>query len=111
MFGHIDESVWAYSSVLPEKPLWITEFGVLDRPNDSAGQIARYATDMVRYLKTQYPGRIAALVWYAWAQGMHNGYGLVDKRRQPAAAADGEVFVAAVAHQNNACSRAPNLVT
>ena len=83
VFGHIDESVWAYSSVLPEKPLWITEFGVLDRPNDSAGQIARYATDMVRYLKTQYPGRIATLVWYAWAQGMHNGYGLVDSAGNP----------------------------
>lgn len=83
VFGHIDESVWAYSSVLPETPLWITEFGVLDRPDDSAGQIARYATDMVRYLKTQYPGRIAALVWYAWAQGMHNGYGLVDGAGNP----------------------------
>lgn len=82
-FGHIDESVWAYSSVLPEKPLWITEFGVLDRPNDSVGQISRYATDMVRYLKTQYPGRIATLVWYAWAQGMHNGFGLVDSAGNP----------------------------
>ncbi len=83
VFGHIDESVWAYSSVLPEKPLWITEFGVLDRPRDSAGQIARYATDMVRYLKTQYPGRIATVLWYAWAQGMHNGYGLVDSAGNP----------------------------
>ena len=78
MFGHIDESIWAYSAVMPDKPLWITEFGVLDRPNDDAGLIARYATDFVRYLKTQYPGRIAAMIWYAWAQGMHNGYGLVD---------------------------------
>ena len=80
MFGHIDESVWAYSAVLPQKPLWITEFGVLDRPKDSAGQIARYALEMIRYLKTQYPGKFAALVWYAWAQGMHNGYGIVDQQ-------------------------------
>ncbi len=78
LFGHIDESVWAYSAVLPDKPLWITEFGVLDRPGDAPGQISRYATDMIRYLKSQYPGRIAALIWYAWAQGMHNGYGIVD---------------------------------
>lgn len=77
-FGHIDESVWAYSAILPEKPLWITEFGVLDRPKDSPSQIARYATEMIRYLKTQYPGRIATMIWYAWAQGMHNGYGIVD---------------------------------
>ena len=83
MFGHIDESMWAYSAVMPEKPLWITEFGVLDRPRDSASQIARYATDMIRYLKTQYPGKIAALVWYAWAQGMHNGYGIVDAAGKP----------------------------
>ncbi len=82
-YGHIDESVWAYSAVLPQKPLWITEFGVLDRPKDSAGQIARYATDMIRYLKTQYPGKIAALIWYAWAQGMHNGYGIVDQQGNP----------------------------
>lgn len=83
VFGHIDESVWAYSAVMPDKPLWITEFGVLDRPKDDAGAIARYATDFVRYLKSQYPGRIAALIWYAWAQGMHNGYGLVDGGGNP----------------------------
>lgn len=83
MFGHIDESVWAYSSVMPDKPLWITEWGVLDRPNDSPAQIARYATGMIRYLKRHYPGRIATLIWYAWAQGMHNGYGLVDGAGNP----------------------------
>ena len=82
LFGHIDESVWAYSAVLPDKPLWITEFGVLDRPDDDIGAITRYATDMIRYLKTQYPGRIAAMIWYAWAQGMHNGYGIVDSAGQ-----------------------------
>ncbi len=77
-FGHIDESVWAYSAVLPSKPLWITEWGVLDRPQDDPEQIARYALGFIRYLKRQYPGKFAALIWYAWAQGMHNGYGLVD---------------------------------
>lgn len=82
-FGHIDESVWAYSAVLPQKPLWMTEFGVLDRPQDPPQRIARYATDMIRYLKRQYPGKFAALVWYAWAQGMHNGYGIVDEAGKP----------------------------
>ncbi len=82
-FGHIDESVWAYSAVLPQKPLWMTEFGVLDRPQDPPERIARYAIDMIRYLKRQYPGKFAALVWYAWAQGMHNGYGIVDGAGKP----------------------------
>lgn len=79
MFGHIDESIWAYSSVMPDKPLWITEWGVLDRGNDNPADIARYALDFIRYLKRQYPGRIAVMIWYAWSQGMHNGYGLVDQ--------------------------------
>ncbi len=83
MFGHIDESIWAYSSVMPDKPLWITEWGVLDRGNDNPADIARYALSFIRYLMRQYPGRIAVMIWYAWSQGMHNGYGLVDQRGQP----------------------------
>ena len=83
MFGHIDESIWAYSAVMPNKPLWITEWGVLDRGKDNPAHIARYAVDFVRYLKRQYPGRIAVMIWYAWSQGMHNGYGLVDGKERP----------------------------
>jgi hypothetical protein len=86
IFGHIDEEVQAYQQVLPGRPLWMTEFGVLDRPNDPAGDIANYATSLVNHLNQRYPGQIAAMIWYAWAQGMHNGYGLVgrdDKPRQP----------------------------
>ena len=83
IFGHIDESVWAYSAVLPNKPLWMTEWGVLDRPNDNINHISKYATDMVRHLKVNYPGKFATIIWYAWAEGMHNGYGLVDSNSNP----------------------------
>ena len=83
IFGHIDESVWAYSPVMPHKPLWMTEWGVLDRPNDDVEHIARYATEMIQHLKVNYPGKFAAMIWYAWAQGMHNGYGLVDGNSNP----------------------------
>lgn len=82
-FGHIDESVWAYSAVLPHKPLWMTEWGILDQPNEDINHITRYATEMIQYLKVNYPGKFAALIWYAWAEGMHNGYGLVDTGNNP----------------------------
>ncbi|MEL6402757.1 MAG: M23 family metallopeptidase [Chloroflexota bacterium] len=82
-FGHIDESIRGYSNVLPTKPLWITEWGVLDRPEDSPTDIANYAINMINHLKARYPGQIAALIWYAWAQSMHNGYGIVDSNSQP----------------------------
>ena len=79
-FGHIDESVWAYSRILPSKPLWITEWGVLDRPHDDVAHVAHYARSFIHYLKARYSSKIAAIIWYAWAQGMHNAYGLVDAR-------------------------------
>ncbi|MDQ7027646.1 MAG: peptidoglycan DD-metalloendopeptidase family protein [Anaerolineae bacterium] len=82
-FGHIDESIRAFSAVLPDKPVWITEWGVLDRPNDNPQDIANYATNFISHLKANYPGRIACMIWYAWAQGMHNGFGLVDGNNQP----------------------------
>ena len=83
IFGHIDESVWAYSAVLPHKPLWMTEWGILDQPNEDINHITRYATEMIQYLKVNYPGKFAALIWYAWAEGMHNGFGLVDTSNNP----------------------------
>jgi hypothetical protein len=82
-FGHIDESIKAYSRVMSTKPLWITEWGILDHPNDNVNDVTKYATTFVKYLKARYPGKIATLCWYAWAQGMHNGYGLVDANGNP----------------------------
>lgn len=85
-FGHIDDEIESYLELMPGKPLWITEWGVLDHPNDPPEQVADYARKMVQHVRSRYPGRVAALVWYAWAQSMHNGYGLVgtdDRPRQP----------------------------
>lgn len=83
IFGHIDDGVQAYRTVLPAKPVWITEWGVLDRPTDSPTDIANYATNFISYVKARYPGQIATMLWYAWAQGQDNGYGIVDGNGQP----------------------------
>jgi hypothetical protein len=85
-FGHIDETIERFGKLLPDKRLWITEWGVLDHPTDAPKAVAQYAGEVVRRVRIRYPGRVAALLWYAWAQGMHNGYGLVggdDQPRQP----------------------------
>jgi len=86
IFGHIDDEVRAYTQIMPNKPIWITEWGVLDRPNDSPAVIADYAGTFLNHVKTRFPTQVVTAIWYAWAQGMHNGYGLVgtdDKPRQP----------------------------
>jgi hypothetical protein len=82
-FGSIDEDVEAYSKILPNAPVWITEWGVLDRNNDPATGVADYATGFISRLKTLYSSKVAAAVWYAWADTMHNGYGLVGSNDQP----------------------------
>lgn len=82
-FGNIDEEILAYSSVLPGKPMWITEWGVLDAPGEPAPEISRYAREFINRLKTLHAGKIATAMWYAWGQGMDNGYGLVDEQDRP----------------------------
>lgn len=75
-FGHIDQSMQAYLALMPDKPVWITEWGVLKSPNENPRDIGEYAVAFIKHLKTHYAGRVAAMVWYAWAETMHNGYGL-----------------------------------
>lgn len=82
-FGLVKDEFEAYAPILPGKPLWITEWGVLDHGGDAPEQIAQYASDFVEYLKAQQRGNVASAMWYAWAEGMHNGYGLVGKDDQP----------------------------
>jgi hypothetical protein len=85
VFGTIDDAVKAWSSVMPNTPMWITEWGILDKQNDPSltPAIALHAEGFIQTLEQKFPGMLAAAVWYAWADGMDNGYGLVDMNAQP----------------------------
>lgn len=83
VFGHIDVSIQAYSAVLRGKPVWMTEWGVLDRPLDPSPEVAEYALRMLNYVDKWYADRVAAMVWYAWVEDMDNGYSLVDSDEIP----------------------------
>lgn len=85
IFGVIDDAVRAWSVVMPGRPLWITEWGVLDRQGDDglAPQVVQFATDFLNTLQHDFNGAVAAAVWYAWADTMDNGYGLVNAWNQP----------------------------
>jgi biotin carboxyl carrier protein len=82
-FGAIGDDISAYSALIPDAPVWITEWGVLDMPDDAPEAIARYAVEFLRHVKTVFRRRVAAACWYAFADGMHNGYGLVDREDRP----------------------------
>ena len=82
-FGLLEESIMAFSQILPDKPLWITEWGVLNAAQEPSDAIGGYALDFVKLVKSRFGGMIATMIWYAWAEGMHNGYGIVDGGGNP----------------------------
>lgn len=84
-FGPLEEEIRKYSAVMPGRPVWFTEWGVLDRQGDNSiiADVTSYATGFMNIIKTQFPSQVAAAIWYAWADGMDNGYGLVASNDQP----------------------------
>ncbi len=84
-FGPLEESIRNWSAIQPDKPVWITEWGVLNLQHDegAAGQVGQYANGFMNIIESQFPGQVASAVWYAWADGMDNGYGLVTRTNQP----------------------------
>lgn len=84
-WGPLDEEIRKYAAVMPGKPIWFTEWGVLDRQGDLgiANDVAGYASGFMNIIKGQFVGQVACAIWYAWADGMDNGYGLVDKSDKP----------------------------
>lgn len=85
-WGPLSDEINAYKDLLPGKPIWFTEWGVLDRQfNDAvATPAADYAAGFIGIVKSpEYANKIAAAMWYAWADGMDNGYGLVNASGQP----------------------------
>lgn len=84
-WGPLSEEIEAYSAVLPGRPLWITEWGVLDYQgrSDVINDVCDYCGGFMNILKQDYAGKVAAAIWYAWADGMDNGFGLVDSSGRP----------------------------
>jgi hypothetical protein len=75
--GHIDDSVNAFASLMPGTPVWITEWGILNQPDESPAAIAQYAREFITRLKSLHAHKVATACWFAWGQGMDNGYGIV----------------------------------
>jgi murein DD-endopeptidase MepM/ murein hydrolase activator NlpD len=82
--GSISESLTVWTRIMPGRPVWITEWGVLDQQGNHqlADEVADYADGFIKALGS-FPGQVACATWYAWADGMDNGYGLVRADGQP----------------------------
>jgi hypothetical protein len=45
--------------------------------------VTDYAQGFLNICNKQYAGKVAAAIWYAWADGMDNGYGFVNSDGSP----------------------------
>ena len=82
--GSLAEALQKFSRVLPGRPLWITEWGTPNyRADGGAASVSRYVTGFFNVLRYQFTGQVAAAIWYAWADGMDDAYGLVDEQGRP----------------------------
>jgi len=81
-FGDIGETIEKQYAVL-NKPVWLTEYGVLDRKNDKPEAIADFMKDTVDYIKEKYSNKVANFFWYAYSMSQHNGYSITDYNGKP----------------------------
>jgi hypothetical protein len=72
--GDFHTLMQAYKDNANGIPLYITEWGVLDQPNLPVADVAAYATRFLDACKLY----AECAVWFAWADQMDNGYGLVE---------------------------------
>ena len=77
--GSLEEAIKRYGALMPDRPVWITEWGVLGQQGlDVTSAVSEYAKGFLNIIKSRYLDRVAAAMWYAWAKGMDDGYGLAD---------------------------------
>jgi hypothetical protein len=85
-FGPLTEDLDVFTKIMPGKPIWYTEWGALgfQGQDDKSTGLADYAQGFVNIIKSpKYAGKVAAAMWYAWADGMDDGYGLVKSNGTP----------------------------
>lgn len=73
---------WKTLGVAPGR-MWITEFGVLGQSGAPVADVARYSR---AFMAEVHRAGLSAAVWYGWADGMHNGFGVADGAGQVRAA-------------------------
>lgn len=73
-FGTIEESLTIWRQYT-QRPILISEFGVLDQPHEPVEKVAAYARDFLIVVR----GKVEAALWYSWSDHMDNGYGVTDK--------------------------------
>ncbi len=75
-FGTLADSLNQFKKAFPDKPLWITEFGIPGHEHeigtDHYPKIALYLDEVVAEVTNNYADYVPVLIWFAWTDAMEN---------------------------------------
>lgn len=75
--GRIEPKITAWRNATG-KPIWITEYGVLNNPGADYNRVVNYARDFMTAIR----GRAETACWFAYGH-QHNGYPVIDGAGNP----------------------------
>jgi hypothetical protein len=59
-------------------PLWVTEIGTVDEPNQAA-----YLENVYALARDAYAGQVSVVFWFCWSDGMVAPFGVVSSSGEP----------------------------
>ncbi len=75
-FGSLSEQLNGFAKSVPDKPLWITEMGVVggDKPlpEETHPTVAGFMRDLFETVAQKHADQVEAVIWFAWSDNMHN---------------------------------------
>jgi hypothetical protein len=75
-FGTLADSLNQFKQAFPDKPMWITEFGIPGHQHEIGPEhyqkIAQYLDEVVDEVTNNYADYVPVLVWFAWTDAMEN---------------------------------------
>ena len=87
-FGTLMAALDQFKAAFPDKPMWITEFGIPGHANvigpEHYPAIAQYLSEVVEVVTDDYADYVPALIWFAWTDRMENaGVLTADGKEKP----------------------------
>ena len=75
-FGKLNKSLKRFREKVADKPLWITEMGIVGRdkplPEKTHSAVARFMRDLYTTVAQEHSEQVPAVIWFAWSDNMNN---------------------------------------
>lgn len=75
-YGKLADALKRFGEKVPDKPLWITETGIVggDKPlpEKNHPEVARFMRDLFTTVAQKHATQVPVVIWFAWSDNMNN---------------------------------------